>query len=208
MSEPTLSSLEADILYVIWLKQVWEKSEIRAALTYAEIIRNVRSDEGGKHRQGDDSIEKAVRKLVARKLLEVTESQPEQHQDPETGNALPGPMPLAFKIETRSVLTWPTTARLAMIVFSEDIPKNNLFDRMLSEKLIFHKSGDSFRMADAEEALAFAAGKIEEAMEPYIQILPSASAEVLKATKRTTRERPFLKKIADPKHTRTAPAVA
>lgn len=206
MPESTLKSLDADILHVIWQKQVWEKSKERAALTYAEIKAAVATEGGGRHLQKQAYIERVVRRLVERGLLQSTDAQPEQHENPKTGDARRGPLPRVFYVETRRVITWPTTARLAMIVFQEGvIPQQQLLEQVVAEDLVFHRTGKPFSRIEAEESLTYALGETEEGMTPYLQVAKSTPAKLVSVTKRTTHERPYLSKISAAEYIRSLP---
>ena len=87
---------------------------------------------------------------------------------------------------------------MMMIVFEGDISKEHLVDRLFSEGLVFHKTGKPFTLSDAEEALEYTLGQ------EYVEWQSDVpNTRVLKATERTTRELPFLKRIE--KHSHPSP---
>jgi hypothetical protein len=176
-----LSSLQADILYTIWLRQVWEKST--PGLTYSEIIAAVRRPDGGGHQQQKDFMAKTIRALADLHFLERIACQPEQRKRR-------GPPPDAFRIETRQVITWPTTAAMMMTILDDDmVEKQRFFDHLKSMNMVVHNTGRAFESEDAESQLVYS---LERKYCYFVKEVPNH----LKADDRTVRERPFLKKVA------------
>ncbi len=177
----SLSSLQADVLYEIWLRQVWEKAT--PGLTYSEIALAVARPEGGGHLQKKDFMAKTVRTLVNLQFLERIPCQPEQRKGR-------GPAPDAFRIETRRVITWPTTAAMMMKILEDDlVEKHRLFDHLKSMNMLVHNTGRPFEPEDAENQLAYS---LEREYCFFVAEVPNH----LKAHNRTVRERPYLKKLA------------
>ena len=184
-----LSEIQAEILYCIWLRQIW--NAITPGATYREIFKDLTEPEGRPHPKTEKSVEMAVRDLKAYGFLEDTHAQPSQRLSR-------GPAPIAFKINTQTVITWPTTAELVVKCIRNQLGKDRLFQHIVDQGLIVHNTKEKLTLEELEKQLTYC---LRQQYLDYSTEVP----DHLKYLDRATRELPYLAKIA--RHCKVQPPV-